>query len=115
MNEVQQPSNEILIGSVNIKFDESGKITYSEFVPLLKTIADKELIEKFNSISVAPDEDVIRSMGEALLSRFFSHLTRIELSDQEKYGIKSRTLTCDKYANGMVKACVVSYSFGLLA
>lgn len=104
-----------MIGLVEVHFTEDGKITNSEFAPMLKIKADEILIEKFSKIRVTPDELDVRLVGELMLGKFFSKITEIELSDREKYTITSETLACDKYADGKVKRCVIGYSFTPLA
>ncbi len=98
------------IGHVTTSFDKSGKLIGAEFWPSIKAVADDALMDQFNKLTIHQALPIrIRQAGEALISRFFSNATNIELADQEKYFIDSEVVKCDKYRNGVVKSCSVKY------
>lgn len=100
----------IEIGFVSTNFNSGGDIIAAEFRPSITAVADDNLLNQFNSIKVSVALPIrIRQAGEALIARFFSNATNIELADQEKYFIDSEIVSCKKFHNGMVKRCLVRY------
>ena len=100
----------IEIGYVSTNFDSGGAIVAAEFRPSITAVADEQLLHQFNEIQVRNPLPIrIRQAGEALIARFFSNATNIELADQEKYFIDSEVIRCDKHRNGIVKHCLVKY------
>lgn len=100
----------IEIGFVSTNFNSGGAIIGAEFRPSITAVADDNLLQQFNEIQITTPLPIrIRQAGEALIARFFSNATNIELADQEKYFIDSEVVRCSKHRNGIVKHCLVKY------
>lgn len=100
----------IEIGHVSTNFNSGGAIIGAEFWPSIKAVADENLLHQFNEIKVSKPLPIrIRQAGEALIAKFFTNTTNIELADHEKYFIDSEVIKCDRYRNGAVKHCLVKY------
>lgn len=102
---------EIEIGIVDIDYSSKGEVKNASFRPTLKVKADATLKKQLLNLQSSSDSAVIKSNAELMFASWFSKINEIELADRDEYEIHSDMVTCLRYKSGMVKKCVMKFSF----
>lgn len=98
------------LGVATIIYDEQGNASLASFNPTLPTNVGTSILKTFKNIG-NNDLDVIKQNADLTLAAWFSEVTNIELADRTKYEIVSEVLECEKFPNGNIKMCKISYTF----
>lgn len=100
------------IGQAIINYDIKGNMLDAVFVPHLPMHVDQALADKISEVvKGTDDEKTLKHNADMVLASWFNQMTEIELADRNQYDIASTVVKCEKYANDMIKTCILDYNF----
>lgn len=99
------------IGNVVIDYHEDGHVIHTSFKPKAKVNFDKRLVMDLRQVEGDTNPEHIKMGAEAIFASWFKGIVDIELADVATSKIESKIVDCQKWDNGKVKRCEISFSF----